>query len=171
MPKPHLAFACSHLLSEFFRRLRQMRSCWCVWHAYSPAPSSETQPPPGPPRMELAGGCPVSPASQPLSPLCGPLHLACTGPPRLLLFSFPFPSVFPTGWWRSYRRSDRDKPHQQSDKKGKVILQAAMEEAVHMGKEQSRGPRCLGRDTRASRSPFFLEATLSQGSVWVGLEW
>lgn len=85
-----------------------------------------------PPTCTLDGtGWPVPLSALPVSPSHprSPLHLACTGPsPPFLLILLSIPTLCSQqDGGGSYRRSDHDKPHQQSDKKGKVICKYFVE--------------------------------------------
>lgn len=147
-----------------------MRSCWCVACVFSAPSSGALSHPPGP-RMELAGRCPVSPASQPLSPSRStPPGLHRPSPPFLLiLLSVPTLCSQQDGGG-SYRRSDHDKPHQQSDKKGKVICKYFVEGRCTWVRAVP-GPGCLEPGHTGLAVSFLSGGHTLWGSVWVGLEW
>lgn len=120
--------------------------------------------------MELAT-VPHSPASQPLSP-------SRSTPPGLYetLPALPFNSPF-----RSHSVFQQDgggatgggltTSPTSSPQERQSHLQILRGRAVHVGKG-SPGPGCLEPGhTGLAVSSFFLEATLSGGSAWVGLEW
>ena len=124
-----------------------------------------------PPTCTLDGtGWPVPLSALPVSPSHprSPLHLACTGPsPPFLLILLSIPTLCSQqDGGGSYRRSDHDKPHQQSDKKGKVICKYFVEGRCTRVRAVP-GPGVLELGPGASWSPSILEATLS-GAVFGG---